>query len=86
MAAIMSERNGFIKIVSEAEYNQVLGVHIIGANAGELIAEAALAIGLEITSRDMGNIIHTHPTLSEALMEASLDVTGEAWHILAKDQ
>ena len=86
MATILSERNGFIKIVSEADYGQVLGVHIIGANAGELIAEAALAVGLEITSQDIGTAIHAHPTLSEALMEAALDVTGEAKHILTQDQ
>ncbi len=85
MATILSERRGFIKIISEADYNQVLGVHIIGANAGELIAEAALAVGLEITTHDMGATIHTHPTLSEALMEASLDVTGGASHVLAQD-
>ena len=86
MATILSERSGFIKIVSEVDYGQVLGVHIIGAHASELIAEAALAVGLEITSQDMGTTIHAHPTLSEALMEAALDVTGEAKHILTQDQ
>ena len=86
MATILSKRSGFIKIVSEADYNQTLGVHVIGDNAGELIAEAALAVGLETTSRDIGTTIHVHPTLSEALMEASLDVTREALHILTQGQ
>ena len=84
MATILGERGGLVKVISEAEYGQVLGVHIIGPHAAELIGEAALAMKLEATPREITSTIHTHPTLSEALMEAALGVTGEALHFLSE--
>lgn len=84
MATVLGERTGFVKVVSEAEYGQILGVHIIGVHATELIAEAALAMKLEATPREIGSTIHAHPSLSEALMEAALDVTGETLHFLSQ--
>ena len=83
MASILGERSGAVKVISEKEYGQVLGIHIIGPHAAELIGEAALAMKLEATPADIGTAIHTHPTISEALMEAALDVTGEAIHAMS---
>jgi len=86
MATIMGERTGLIKIVSDKEDGQVLGVHIMGSHAAELIAEAALAMKLECTPEEIGGSIHTHPTVSEAVMEAALDVTGETIHNLSENR
>jgi len=86
MATIMAERGGVIKIVSEAEYGQILGIHIMGPHAAELIGEAALAMRMEATPKEISTTIHTHPTVSEALMEAALDVTGEALHSLSESE
>ena len=86
MATILAERGGAVKIISEAEYGQVLGIHIIGPHASDLIAEATLAMKLEATPKDISTTIHTHPTISEAMMEAALDVTGEALHSLSQDE
>ncbi|HEY91921.1 MAG TPA: dihydrolipoyl dehydrogenase [Dehalococcoidia bacterium] len=83
MSTILMERTGLIKVVSDKEDGQVLGVHIMGAHAAELIAEAALAMKLECTPQEIGASIHTHPTVSEAVMEAALDVTGETLHNLS---
>ncbi|MFQ5512708.1 MAG: dihydrolipoyl dehydrogenase [Candidatus Krumholzibacteriia bacterium] len=80
-AMIMGETDGFIKIVSEKRYDEVLGVHIIGPKATELIAEASLGLGLETTVEEIAKTVHAHPTLSEAMMEAAHSVYGEAIHI-----
>ena len=82
MATILAERTGTVKLISEAKYGQLLGVHIIGARAADLIPEAALAMKLDATPREISSTIHAHPSLAEALMEAALDVTGEALHFL----
>ena len=80
-AMILGETEGFIKIVSEENYDEVLGVHIIGPKATELIAEASLGLGLETTVEEIAKTVHAHPTLSEAMMEAAHSVYGEAIHI-----
>ena len=80
-ATILGERNGFVKMVAEAKYGEILGVHIFGPHATDLIGEAVLAMHLEGTAADMARAIHPHPTLTEALMEAGLDVDGMAVHI-----
>jgi len=79
-ATILGERNGFIKIIAGAEYGEILGVHIFGPHATDLISEGVLAMHLESTALDMAKSIHPHPTLSEAMMEAALDVDGVAVH------
>ncbi|RKL61976.1 dihydrolipoyl dehydrogenase [Thermoanaerobacteraceae bacterium SP2] len=79
-ALTLGERQGFVKIISDSKYNEILGVHILGPNATELAAEAALAIKLECTAEELADTIHAHPTLSEAVMEASFDLLGEPIH------
>jgi dihydrolipoamide dehydrogenase len=80
-AGILLEGAGLVKIVAEARYDQVLGVHIIGPRATELIAEAVTALRLEATSEERHRAIHAHPTLSEAIMEAAHGVAGHPIHI-----
>jgi dihydrolipoamide dehydrogenase len=76
------ETAGLIKIVSDAGSDQVLGVHIIGPKASELIHEASLAIAADLNAHDIAQAIHAHPTLSEAMGEAAEDVEGIAIHLL----
>ena len=73
-AKILGETDGFVKVVADAKYDEVLGVHIIGPHATDLLAEACVALGLEATAEELGHIMHAHPTLSEAVMEAAEDV------------
>ncbi len=77
-ASIVGQHEGFIKIVSDAEYGEILGVHIIGPQATELIAEAVIAMELEATAEDLIWTIHAHPTLAEAMLDASNGVFGMA--------
>jgi dihydrolipoamide dehydrogenase len=77
-ASIVGQHDGFIKIVSDAKYGEILGVHIIGPQATELIAEAVAAMELEATVEDLVWTIHAHPTLAEAMLDASNSVYGMA--------
>ena len=77
---IMGMDGGLVKYVSDAKYDELLGVHIVGPKATELIAEACAALELEATSESIAKTIHAHPTLSEALMEAAEDVAGHSIH------
>ena len=77
-ASIVGQHEGFIKIVSDADYGEILGVHIIGPQATELIAEAVTAMELEATVEDLMWTIHAHPTLAEAMLDASNSVYGMA--------
>ena len=70
-----------MKIVSEEKYDEILGVHIIGPHATELIAEACVAMQLESTAEELGRTMHAHPTVSEAVMEAAEGVHGLTVHI-----
>jgi dihydrolipoamide dehydrogenase len=80
-AKIIGKSVGFVKIVREAKYDEVLGVHIIGAHATDLIAEACAVLQLEGTNEELIRTIHAHPTLSEAVMEAAHAAAGAAIHI-----
>lgn len=71
---------GFVKIIADTQTDRVLGVHIIGANAGELIAEAAVAIEFGASSEDLARTCHAHPTLAEAIKEAAMAVDKRAIH------
>lgn len=77
-ASIVGQHEGFIKIVSDSKYGEILGVHIIGPQATELIAEAVAAMEAESTVNDLMWTIHAHPTLSEAMLDASNSVYGLA--------
>ena len=74
------ETEGFVKIIADRDKDQVLGVHIIGANASELISEAVTAMEFGASSEDIARTIHGHPTLSESLHEAALAASGRAIH------
>ena len=80
-AVASAESEGFVKVISDAKTGEILGAHIIGAEATELIAEYGLAVELEATIEDIHQTIHAHPTLSEAVMEAAAATMGEAIHI-----
>jgi dihydrolipoamide dehydrogenase len=79
-ARILGEAGGLVKFVSDKKYDELLGVHIVGPRATELIAEACGALELEATSESIAKTMHAHPTLSEALMEAAEDVAGHSIH------
>jgi dihydrolipoamide dehydrogenase len=78
-AQTMSEGEGFVKVVASPQ-DRLLGVHIMGPAATELIAEAALAIKMGLSIHDLASTIHAHPTLAETLMEASEAVHGRSIH------
>jgi dihydrolipoamide dehydrogenase len=79
-ARIAAETEGFVKIVAEKKYDEVLGVHMIGPRATELVAEATLALRLECTVEELIRTIHAHPTMSEAVGEAAHAAHGAAIH------
>jgi len=80
-AIILGETEGFVKIISDAKYDEILGVHIMGPHATDLLGEACVALGLEATTEALGHIMHAHPTLSESIMEAAEAVHGMATSI-----
>jgi dihydrolipoamide dehydrogenase len=77
-ASIVGSHDGFVKVVSEAKYGEILGVHIIGPQATEIIAEAVAVLELEGTVDEMMYTIHAHPTLSEAMLDGYGAVKGMA--------
>jgi dihydrolipoamide dehydrogenase len=80
-AKIADEPDGFVKIVAERKYDEVLGVHMIGPRATELVAEATMALRLECTVEELVRTIHAHPTFSEAIGEAAHAAHGAAIHL-----
>jgi dihydrolipoamide dehydrogenase len=80
-AAILGRADGFVKVVRDTGHDQLLGVHVIGPRATELIGEAGMALRLEATVEDLERAIHPHPTLSEAMMEAARVAAGRGLHI-----
>lgn len=80
-AVALGETEGFCKVVAEAEHGAVLGVHIVGPHASDLVLEGTLAIGLEATLDELERTIHPHPTLGEAIAEAALAARGRALHV-----
>jgi dihydrolipoamide dehydrogenase len=83
-AMSLMETEGFVKIITDAKTDEILGVHMVGPEVTELIAEAALAIEMGATAEDVARTIHAHPTLPEAMMEAAEAVHGMAVHIYQK--
>ena len=80
-AKMAGSPDGFVKIVSEQRYGQLLGVHIIGARATEIVAEAVMALRLECTAEELVRTIHAHPTMAEAVGEAAHALRGGAIHL-----
>jgi dihydrolipoamide dehydrogenase len=80
-ARMAGEVDGFVKIVAEKKYDEILGVHIIGPRATELVAEAVMALRMEVTVEELIKTIHAHPTMSEAVGEASHAAHGAAIHM-----
>lgn len=79
-ATILGENEGFVKLVCEKKYKQVLGMHMIGPHVTELVAEGTAIIGLEACAEDVSHLIHAHPTVSEGIMEAAHAIYGAAIH------
>ena len=83
-AKALEQASGLVKIVADRKYDEILGVHIVGPMAGELVAEAVLAIEFEASAEDLQRTVHAHPTLSEALHEAALSADKRALHAINK--
>jgi len=79
-AIAAGSREGMVKVVADAKYGEVLGVHMVGPHVTDMISEAVVAMKSEATIEEIGRAVHPHPTLSEALMEAALDAMGQAIH------
>jgi dihydrolipoamide dehydrogenase len=79
-AVAMNEPAGFVKMIAHAETDRILGVHLVGANVSELVAECVVAMEFKGSSEDIARIVHAHPTLSEAVHEAALSVDKRAIH------
>jgi dihydrolipoamide dehydrogenase len=80
-ARTLGDTDGFVKILADAQTDRILGVHIIGPRAGDLIAEAAAAMEFGASSEDLARTCHAHPTLPEAIREAALAVDGRPLNI-----
>jgi dihydrolipoamide dehydrogenase len=80
-ARALADTDGKVKVLAHAQTDRILGIHIIGPRAGDLIAEAAAAMTFGASAEDLARTCHAHPTLSEALKEAALNVDGRAIHI-----
>lgn len=80
-AAILGDRGGFVKIISDERYGEILGVHMIGPRVTEMISEAVVAMRLEATAEDLAHAIHPHPTLTEAVLEAAHAASDAAIHV-----
>jgi dihydrolipoamide dehydrogenase len=78
--------DGFVKVIADQELGQIIGIHILGDHATDLVGSAALALALEATTEEVGKTIQAHPTLMEAVAEASLDATGKAIHLPPKNR
>ena len=84
-AMAVHETDGFFKVVADKKSNELLGVHIVGAEASDLISEGALALEMHAFLEDIGLTIHPHPTLGEGLMEAAMNGLGHAIHIMNRN-
>jgi dihydrolipoamide dehydrogenase len=80
-ARTLGDIDGLVKVLADAQTDRVLGVHIIGPHAGDMIAEAAAAMEFGASSEDIARTCHAHPSLSEGLKEAALAVAKRAIHI-----
>jgi dihydrolipoamide dehydrogenase len=79
-----NDTGGFVKVIADAKTDRVLGVHVIGPGAAELVQQGAIGMEFGTSAEDIGMMVFSHPTLSEALHEAALAVNGHAIHIQNK--
>jgi dihydrolipoamide dehydrogenase len=77
-AVATGHTEGFVKMIAEAKFGEVIGCHIVGVGAPDMIAELSLARSLEATFHEVGRTVHAHPTLSEAIRESALMLGGES--------
>ena len=77
----INEYDGFVKLVVDKKYGEILGVHMIGPEVTDLTGELSLAKSMELTPMEIAHAVHAHPTLTEVIGEAALDAMGEAIHI-----
>ena len=75
------QTQGFVKIVADKKYNEILGVHFVGDHVTELVSSATAYLHLEVTVDELARIVHPHPTVSEAIMEAAHVLVGHPIHI-----
>jgi dihydrolipoamide dehydrogenase len=80
-ASAAGSKDGFVKLIFDAKYGELLGAHLIGLNVTEMIAELVVARKLETTGHELIKAIHPHPTMSEAIMEAAAQAYGEVIHL-----
>jgi dihydrolipoamide dehydrogenase len=80
-ASAAGHKDGFVKVIYDKKYGEWLGCHMIGANVTEMIAEAVVARKLETTGHEILKAVHPHPTMSEAIMEATAEAYGEVIHL-----
>jgi dihydrolipoamide dehydrogenase len=80
-ASASGHKDGFVKLIFDAKYGELLGAHMIGANVTEMIAEIVVARKLETTGHEIIKAVHPHPTMSEAIMEAAAEAYGEVIHL-----
>ncbi len=83
-ALSIGETEGLVKVIGDADTGKILGVHILGPHADDLIHEAALAMQAGMTAKEVANMIHAHPTLPEAMFEAMHGVSAKPIHLLAR--
>ena len=79
-AKAINDTEGFVKLIADEKTDKVLGVHIIGSHAGEMIAEIAIAMEFSASAEDIARTCHAHPTFSEAIKEAALSVDKRQIH------
>ena len=77
----IGEKDGFVKIIADAKYGEILGAHMVGPDVAELLPELTLAQQMEMTAEEIARNIHSHPTLSEVVMEAAHGVEGLPVHM-----
>lgn len=80
-ARVIHQTEGFVKVIADASYDEILGIHMIGPHVTDMLSEGVLALQLETTGEELAHVIHPHPTLSEAVMEAAHGVVGKPIHI-----
>jgi len=83
-ALAANDNDGMVKVIADAKTDRILGVHVLGAQASELIAQAVISMEFSASAEDLGLIMFAHPTLSEGMHEAALGAAGHAIHMINK--